>query len=258
MPFGRSRAVLVAASAAGTLLLGACGSDSTSPNSTPAAQAANHYNSLAASVFPSATTGGDSLRAEVAVGIAGVAADGTVPQTVHLTFNGTGRTWLGAMSAIVDSAGTDSAEILAVWSDPSIDTLVITEFEGGLPFDAVAAVAGGDLNSEFEPSDFAFSFAAPSGSCQFTSITLTNTGEFIWPTYDPSQSTCLQQTSTDQFTYTFAGTDTSASNVFSTVVFPSQTVTGTRLAFTTTAIASRVAPILARFAAARRAHPFLR
>jgi hypothetical protein len=258
MPLGRTRAFLTVATATtATLLLAACSSDNSSgPKLSAAAQAANHYDSLSINVLAAATTEGDSLRAELAAGIAGVSADGTAPQSVNVTVNGTNTTWLGTFTAYVDSAGTDSAEILAAWSDPNVDTLVITILGNGDPETAAAAVAGGDINGDFEASNYAFSFSGGSGTCQLYTIQL-NAQAFFWPTYDPSQSTCLPETSNDQYTYTFDGTDTSSSNALSTFVYPLQTVTGTRLAFNTTNIASHAAPVLSRIAAfAPRAYRF--
>lgn len=239
MPLGRSRARLIVAAA--MLLFAAC-DNASGPKSPAAAEDALHYDSLSVDLMAHDTTAGDVLRADVAGGVAGVAADGRAPQPVTVTVNGTTATWLAAFSNAVDSGGSDSDEVVAVWSDANMDTVVISAFVEGDPVLQWSAVAGGDVNTNVTVSNAAFAFGATAGTCRFTTVSQQVAQALFWPTYDPSQSTCLPQSSTDQFTYVF-GADTTTTGSLASLTLPSQTVNGARLVYTTSNLASHVPPI---------------
>jgi hypothetical protein len=242
MPLGCSRARLTVVAAVATMLLLAACDDASGPKSPAAAEQALHYDSLSVDLMAHDTTSGDALRAAVSGGVAGVAANGTAPQPVTVTVNGTSTTWLAAFSNTVDSGGGDSDEFVAVWSDANMDTVVISAFVDGDMVLDWSAVAGGDVNNNVTISNAAFAFGATSGTCRFTTISQQVAQALFWPTYDPSQSTCLPQSSTDHFTYVF-GADTTTTGALASLTFPSQTVNGARLVYTTTNLASHVPPI---------------
>jgi hypothetical protein len=209
-------------------LLAGCGSDSSSgPKALTAAQDAAHYDSLSGALL-AAGTSRDSLKAEETEIIAGVIADGPKPSSVTVTLNGSSASWLGSFANLVDSALTDSVQVVFLWSNTNVDNFLFVSV--GSDNFVQDAATNGDLNFD-SLATTSGSVAVPSGTCQFTNIVHVYNPV---PTYDPAQSTCTPQSATGTGTITFRH-DTTATGAIQTVDFSSQTVAGVRLQFTASA-----------------------
>jgi hypothetical protein len=233
-------ALIVCASAA---VLAACGSSSTpsSPKGTSAAALAMYYDHLAGVLLDSA--GNDTLTAQ-AIGIFnGVIADGFVPSRVMVTVNGVSQLWYGDAATFVDSAQTDSAQVVALWSDTAATTVVLAAYEanpqgfGPNVLTAVnAIVRGGDVvvanvdPTNTNPADAADTgssvFGVTAGSCNLTSIT--NVFGPI-PTYNPSTFSCQAGSGHFDFSVYFPGGDPTVSNTIDSVSVGISTIIAVRL-----------------------------
>jgi hypothetical protein len=246
MSISRRRAGL-AALTVGTaaVTLAGCGSSS-GPKAPTAAQDAAHYDSLA-SALNAVGTRRDTTRAQTVEILNGVIANGQKPGSVTVTLNGSTTTWLGNFANLVDSAGTDSLQVISLWSDTHVDDYVFVAFINGQPDLVEDIVMTGDLNSD-SVGTLSGAFATASGTCSLTTITN------VYPTvntYGKGQSTCERESATGTASITFHS-DTTATGGIQTLAFTSQTVPGVRLKFTGSAgFPSHVAPPLSA-AGARR------
>jgi len=221
-------------------MLAACGSDSSGPKTPTAAQDASYYDKLATALLVAGTSR-DTAKALFVEVLNGVNADGVAPTRVTVTYNGASATWFANFGNLVDSAKTDSTQVIALWSDVNVDQVVLAAFKISQPVIAEAIATGGEVNFD---STYTLSnaFGTASGACSFTSIVNIFTGV---PTYDPAQSTCLRESTTASITVAFPH-DTTPTGAIRTLSLSSKTIAGVRLQFTSAAaFPSHVTPPLA-------------
>jgi len=227
--FRRQAVLAVLTAGAAAVMLAGCGSDSSGPKGPTAAQDAAHYDSLA-TALNAAGTSSAVFEAEGVEIFNGVIADGQKPSSVNVTYNGASATWFGNVANLVDSAGTDSVQVISLWSSTNVAEYVLVEFGNTQPDLSQAIATGGDIVDDSLMTGTG-SFATPSGTCSFTAIVNVYA---TFPTYDPTQSTCTPESATGTMAITFQA-DTTATGAVHTLSFSSQTVSGVRMQFTSTA-----------------------
>jgi hypothetical protein len=225
----RDRAVLVLAAA--TVAMSACSSDSTGPKGLTDAQLAAHYDSLAVALMAGGTLPDSDMSEDVAL-FNGIIADGQSPSTITVTVGGQQQQWYGNFVNFVDSAGTDSLEIVDMWKDLQADAfvgLILEDAQGSNNAPGVIALGGDYLTDSVDT--YTASFSEASGTCAFTPITDVTTA-FGLPTYGATGFTCNPSTASIQGTLISGQGDATASAAYDSFAFGTQTIKGVRLQLT--------------------------
>jgi hypothetical protein len=211
--------------------IAACSSSSTTGTTITVGQIAQHYDAVAGQLL---AAGGPS---DMAIGQAielfnGAVAAGQMPSSA--TVNSTSpRGWLGNVVNLVDSARTDSVQIISIWFTGNI-TATIQSFYVNGHFSSGTVIDSGLPPLPDSASNLTMSVSQTSvDTCAFTAITNTSS---ILPTYDPTGSTCspavvtfsgFMQGSKADTNYILVGLDS--------VSFFNQHVNGVRLQFNSAA-----------------------
>jgi hypothetical protein len=224
----RLRATCVAgATVAAALTAAACGSDSTGPNITPT-QIVQHYDALAGQYL--AGTGTNPNIGQNIEVFNGILADGSPVSNASILGTTFSRGWLSDVADLVDSAGTDSLQVVSLWLTGGV-TATIQLFYVDTSFVTASVIDSGSAQVQDSVGAATISVApASANTCSFITITHIST-EF--PTFDPSGSACQLITgsfSADSILLPQA--DTSSTSVFfARLKFLNQTIKGARLQF---------------------------
>jgi hypothetical protein len=223
----RLRATLLGViGAAAAIVAAACGSSNSSGPNITIGDIARHYDQLAGAYLAGAGTDPNIGRTiEV---FNGAVAAGVSPGSAQVSGGPLTKAWLGNVVDLVDSAATDSVQVVSFWFSGNInavlqliyhkgqfDTAFVTDSGGNTLQDSVAAVTG--------------AFTAATGTCTFTTITNISTQ---YPSFDPSGSTCtLVGVDVRADSILFPKSDQSTTSLFNRLLLPSQHLTGVRLQF---------------------------
>jgi len=225
--------LLVTGVVAAATAVGACGSSSISGGGgTPTiAQITAIYDALADSLL--GDTGKTAItRGNVVTVFNGVIADSVFPVVTGVTTGNLQRGWFGNFANFVDSAGTDSVQVVTFWFGTQVQAYALYLYHNAVFVDSsgVAALAGDTAVTDSAHSIQTTLFSTRSGTCQFTAISPVST-EF--PTYDPENTTCTPASALlNGFIYFFAS-DTLNPTSFKPVTLPAAPISGVRLQFTT-------------------------
>src|SRR5581483_5629837 len=184
-----------AIAAAGALLVAACGSSSTSPKGQSAAQVAAYYDALVGTHL-AAGTATDTLDAEIISILNGPIAYGQLPARIAVSASGASQSWYGNAIVLIDSAATDSAVAVFLWSDTAVSSFILAEAESdSLPhLGLVQFIANSGAFANRDTTTVSVTPGVKSGSCA-TNIAITYPSAIL-PTYDPANLTCTPATVT--------------------------------------------------------------
>jgi hypothetical protein len=187
---------------------------------------AAYYDKLAGSALDS---GGNAALTGQGIGIFnGVIADGFVPSRVTVTVNDTNRLWYGVAATFVDSAATDSVQVVALWSDTAASTIVLAGYAQNVLTEAQAIVRGGDVNTIVADSVDSGStvLGLTDNVCKLT--TITNVYPSV-PTYDPGSFNCQAGSGHFDFAVTLPSGDQTATGAIQSITVATSTIISVRL-----------------------------
>jgi hypothetical protein len=228
----RLRSALVAATvAAAAIAVAACStSDNTGPNVT-VGQIAQHYDMRAGQLLLGSDPSDTGIAHAIEV-FNGAVAAGQEPTSATVN-SFSPRGWLGNVINLVDSAQTDSVQIVSLWLTGNIVATIQSFFVNG-QFATATVIDSGDAVLQDSVGTMTASFTQnPATTCTFTPITNTSS---TFPTFDPQGSTCSGASTQFSGILLFTKSDSEYINLgLDSINFGSQRLNGVRLQFTSSA-----------------------
>jgi hypothetical protein len=220
---------VVVGSIAVAVAAAACSSGGPTGTTVTTADIAKHYDVLAGAYLADQNPNVQAIGQAISLFNGAVAAgQSPSPSNVNALVS---RGWLGNVVDLVDSAQTDSIQIVSLWFTGNITAVIQSFFHNGTFVTALATDSGGSILST-DTSNMIVSVSPTAGTCVFTTITNTST---VFPTFAPSTSACEFAGATFSGILHLGHDTTSASAPLDSVVLSPQHVLGVRLHFNTAA-----------------------
>jgi hypothetical protein len=224
----RLRATLVGViGATAAIVAAACSSSTTSGPPVTIGELALHYDQLAGN-YLAGNAGSDPAIGQAIEVLNGPMADGVFPNPAQVIGSNISKGWFGNSANLVDSAGTDSVQIVSLWFGGTA-TAVLQLIYHNAQFSAAFVTDSGGNTLQDSVGAATGSFTPTTGTCTFTTITHISTQ---FPTFAPTTSACTTAGATFAAdSLKFPTSDSSNTRSLNNLRILSQHVGGVRLQF---------------------------